>query len=54
MEGSMTIYVKSKDGKAARLEKLTKILGMLGSAHDGEVASAGKKACELLRDLGMT
>jgi hypothetical protein len=47
----MTIFV---GGKAAKLKKLSKILGMLGSAHDGERASAALKACELLREAGMT
>lgn len=47
----MTIYVGTK---AAKLKKLSKVLGMLGSAHDGERASAAQKAAELLRELGMT
>ena len=33
--------------------KLVKILGLLSSAHDGEVANAGKLADNLLRQLGL-
>jgi hypothetical protein len=36
------------------LERLIKLLGMLGSAHDGERAAAGLKAHELLRRHGLT
>ena len=36
------------------LERLIKLLGMLGSAHDGERAAAGLKADELLRRHGLT
>jgi hypothetical protein len=36
------------------LERLIKLLGMLGSAHDGERAAAGRKADELLRRYGLT
>ncbi len=35
-------------------ERLVKLLGMLGSAHDGERASAGLLASRLLRDRGLT
>jgi hypothetical protein len=35
-------------------EKLAHILGMLGSAHDGEVAAAGRKAHAMVRDAGLT
>lgn len=35
------------------LAKLSKLLGMLGSAHDGEAASAGHLADAMLRDAGM-
>lgn len=34
--------------------KLAKLLGMLGSAHDGEVINAARKAHELVRDSGAT
>jgi hypothetical protein len=34
------------------LERLVKLLGMLGSAHDGERAAAGLKAHELLKCSG--
>jgi hypothetical protein len=33
---------------------LCKLLGMLGSAHDGEVAAAGRKAHQHVRRLGLT
>jgi hypothetical protein len=36
------------------LERLIKLLGMLGSSHDGERAAAGLKAHELLRRHGLT
>jgi hypothetical protein len=44
---------------AARLpsdiaSKLVKVLGMLGSAHDGEVAAAGRKAHSMLQAEGLT
>jgi hypothetical protein len=39
---------------SAELAKLIKLLGMLGSAHEGERAVAGLKATELLRSLNMT
>jgi hypothetical protein len=35
-------------------ERLVKLLGMLGSAHDGERAAAGLKAHELIRRHGLT
>ena len=34
--------------------RIIKILGMLGSAHGGERAAAGKKATELLRGCDLT
>ena len=34
--------------------KLAKILGMLGSDHDGEVAAAGRRANALLKGAGLT
>jgi len=33
----------------SELSKLAKLLGMLGSAHDGEVVNAARKADELIR-----
>jgi hypothetical protein len=36
------------------VDKLTKILGLLGSAHDGERASAAAKADALVRAAGLT
>jgi hypothetical protein len=35
-------------------EGLTKLLGMLGSEHDGERAAAGLKVDQLVRGLGLT
>jgi len=35
-------------------DKLVKILGMLGSAHDGEVAAAGRRAHSMLKAMGLT
>lgn len=35
-------------------DKLAKILGMLGSSHAGERASAGLKADEMVRSAGLT
>jgi hypothetical protein len=35
------------------LERLIKLLGMLGSAHDGERAAAGLKAHEFIRRHGL-
>lgn len=34
-------------------EKLVRVLGMLGSAHDGEVAAAGRAADKLVRESGL-
>lgn len=34
-------------------ERLVKLCGMLGSAHDGERAAAAAKASKLLRDRGL-
>jgi hypothetical protein len=34
--------------------KLARVLGMLGSAHDGEIAAAGRAANELVRGAGLT
>ncbi|MGH9553466.1 MAG: hypothetical protein ACRD3W_29055, partial [Terriglobales bacterium] len=48
---SMTIFVRSN---LDQLNKLIKLLGMLGSAHAGERAAAGLKATELLRSLDMS
>jgi hypothetical protein len=36
------------------LERLVKLLGMLGSDHDGERAAAAAKASELVRAHGLT
>ena len=36
------------------LERLIKLLGMLGSAHDGERAAAGLKAHEFIKRHGLT
>jgi hypothetical protein len=36
------------------LERLIKLLGMLGSAHDGERAAAGLKAHEFLKRRGLS
>jgi hypothetical protein len=35
-------------------ELLAKVLGMLGSAHDGEALAAGRAADSLVRDAGTT
>jgi hypothetical protein len=35
------------------LDRLAKILGRLGSSHPGEVAAAGHKATEFIRDHGL-
>lgn len=35
-------------------DKLAKVLGLLGSAHDGEVVNAGRRAHALLRAAGAT
>jgi hypothetical protein len=35
-------------------ERLTKLLGLLGSGHDGEIAAAGRMADALIRDAGVT
>lgn len=35
-------------------ERVANVLGMLGSAHDGEVVNAGRLAVRLLRDAGIT
>jgi len=34
--------------------KLSRVLGMLGSAHDGEIAAAGRMADEMVRKAGLT
>jgi hypothetical protein len=38
----------------ALADKLVKVLGMLGSAHDGEVAAAGRRAHAMVRGAGLT
>jgi hypothetical protein len=35
-------------------DKLVKVLGMLGSAYDGEVAAAGRRAHSMLQAEGLT
>ena len=40
--------------KADRIERLAKIAGMIGSAHDGEVAAAARKLIEALASDGLT
>jgi hypothetical protein len=35
-------------------DKLVKVLGMLGSAHDGEIAAAGRTAHSMLKAKGLT
>jgi hypothetical protein len=35
-------------------EKLARLPGMLGSAHDGEIAAAGRAADALVRQAGLT
>ena len=35
-------------------DKLVKVLGMLGSAHDGEVAAAGRRATAMVKVAGLT
>jgi hypothetical protein len=35
-------------------ERLVKLLGLLGSDHNGEIAAAGRKADALIRDAGVT
>ena len=47
----MTIYIGER---AAKLKKLSKILGLTSSNHAGERAAAAQKAADLLRELGMT
>jgi len=34
--------------------KLVMVLGMLGSAHDGEIAAAGRSAAKMVREAGLT
>lgn len=34
--------------------RLARVLGMLGSAHDGEVAAAGRRAAAIVRDAGIS
>jgi len=38
----------------ALASKLVKVLGMLGSAHDGEVAAAGRRADAMVKGAGLT
>jgi hypothetical protein len=39
---------------AGQVDRLAKLLGMLGSDHDGEVVNAGRAADRLLRASGLT
>ena len=39
---------------SADITRLVRLLGMLGSEHDGEVANAGRLADRLVRELGLT
>jgi hypothetical protein len=38
----------------AVVDRLVKLLGLLSSAHDGEVANAGRMADQLIRRYGLT
>ena len=38
----------------ALASKLVKVLGMLGSAHDGEIAAAGRRANAMVKRAGLT
>jgi hypothetical protein len=42
------------DARKRFIERLAKLLGMLGSAHDGERAAAGLLAHELIRRHGLS
>jgi hypothetical protein len=46
----MTATVRSPDLAA----KLVKVLGLLGSDHDGEVAAAGRRAHAMVKGAGLT
>jgi hypothetical protein len=39
---------------SAARDRLCKLLGMLGSSHDGEIAAAGRKTHEFLKKHGLT
>jgi hypothetical protein len=39
---------------AALASKLVKVLGLLGSAHDGEVAAAGRRADAMVKGAGLS
>jgi hypothetical protein len=39
---------------ASTAQRLVRLLGMLGSTHDGEVANAGRMADRLIREHGLT
>lgn len=52
-------YQGSRDPPPAPLppgdrERLIKLLGLLGSSFDGEVAAAGRKAAQFIRDRDLT
>ena len=38
----------------ALASKLVKVLGLLGSAHDGEVVAAGRRAHSMLKAMGLS
>jgi hypothetical protein len=52
-------YQGSRDPPPAPLppgdrERLVKLLGLLGSSFDGEIAAAGRKAAQFIRDRKLT
>jgi hypothetical protein len=53
VSSASTTRLKAARMPALDLVKLSKLLGMLGSAHDGEAASAGRLADAMLRNAGM-
>ncbi len=44
----------ARDLKPALAERLVKLLGMVGSEHDGEALNAARMADKLVRDAGLT
>ena len=40
--------------KPALASRLAKVLGKLGSDHDGEVVAAGRRADRIVKDAGLT
>jgi hypothetical protein len=60
-DGHYTMDVINRQYKAARKqdllidrERLIKLLGLLGSDHNGEIAAAARMADALIRDAGVT